>query len=168
MASFSKLTWTLSKRFRNWQRQSWTEAAISCRIQRSGDDGTARLAESQIDEHKTEPNSGLGKAITYLSRHWRSSILFLRAAGAPLDNNIAERALKQAVLRRKNALFHRRLHGAQVGDRFMSLIPTCQLCDTNSFEYLTERQRHAQELAASPAEWMRWNYRQRLSRGGME
>ncbi len=30
----------------------------------------------------------------------------------------------------------------------------------NSFEYLTELQRHAQELAASPAEWMPWNYRE--------
>ncbi len=28
--------------------------------------------EAQFAEHKTEPNSGLGKAITYLLRHWRS------------------------------------------------------------------------------------------------
>ena len=27
--------------------------------------------ESQFAEHKTEPNSGLGKAITYLQRHWK-------------------------------------------------------------------------------------------------
>ncbi len=32
------------------------------------------------------------------------------------------------------------------------LILTCQLCGANSFDYLTELQRHAQELAANPAE----------------
>lgn len=44
----------------------------------------------------------------------------------------------------------------------MSLIHTCQLCDVNSFEYLIELQRHASELAVSPADWMPWNYRQTL------
>ena len=123
--------------------------------------------QAQIAERKTEPNSGLGKAIKYLLNHWRPLTLFLRVAGAPLDNNIVERALKRAVLHRKNALFYRTLHGAQVGDLFMSLIHTCQLCGANSFEYLTELQRHARELAASPAEWMPWNYRQALARTGV-
>jgi transposase len=113
--------------------------------------------ERQLAERKTEPNSGLGKAITYLLRHWRPLTLFLREAGAPLDNNIVERALKRAVLHRKNALFYRTLHGAAVGDLFMSLIHTCQLCETNSFEYLAELQRHAIEVAANPANWMPWN-----------
>jgi transposase len=122
--------------------------------------------EGQLAERKTEPNSGLGKAITYLLRHWRPLTLFLRVDAAPLDNNIVERALKRAVLHRKNALFYRTLNGAQVGDLFMSLIHTCQLCGANSFDYLTELQRHAQELAAIPAEWMPWNYRQTLEQAG--
>jgi hypothetical protein len=88
--------------------------------------------EAQFAERKTEPNSGLGKAITYLLRHWRPLTLFLRQAGAPLDNNIVERALKRTVLHRKNSLFYRTLNGAEVGDLFMSLIHTCQLCDANS------------------------------------
>jgi transposase len=119
--------------------------------------------ERQLAERKTEPNSGLGKAITYLLRHWRPLTLFLRQAGAPLDNNIVERSLKRAVLHRKNALFYRTLNGAAVGDLFMSLIHTCQLCDANSFEYLIELQRHSIELAASPANWMPWNYRDALA-----
>ena len=123
--------------------------------------------EAQFAERKTEPNSGLGKAITYLLRHWRPLTLFLRVAGAPIDNNIVERALKRTVLHRKNALFYRTLNGAQVGDLFMSLIHTCQLCGANSFEYLTELQRHVRELAAKPAEWMPWNYRQTLDRAGV-
>ena len=49
----------------------------------------------------------------------------------------------------------------------MTLIHTCQLCGANSFDYLTELQRHARELATSPAEWMPWNYRQTLERDGV-
>jgi predicted nucleic acid-binding Zn-ribbon protein len=120
--------------------------------------------EAQLDERRTEPNSGLGQAISYLLRHWQPLTLFLRKAGAPLDNNVVERALKRAVLHRKNALFYRTLNGAQVGDLFMSLIHTCQLCGANSFDYLVELQRHARELAARPTEWMPWNYRQTLAR----
>jgi transposase len=120
--------------------------------------------EAQLAERRTEPNSGLGQAIMYLLRHWKPLTLFLRQAGAPLDNNLVERALKRAVLHRKNALFYRTLNGAHVGDLFMSLIHTCQLCGANSFDYLIELQRHARELAARPAEWMPWNYRDTLAR----
>jgi transposase len=120
--------------------------------------------EAQLAEKKTEPNSGLGKAITYLLRHWKGLTAFLREAGAPLDNNLCERALKRVVLHRKNALFYRTLNGAQVGDLFMTLIHTCQLCGANSFDYLTELQRHARELEGNPAEWMPWNYRETLAR----
>ncbi len=54
--------------------------------------------EAQFALKQVEPNSGLGKAITYLLRHWKGLTAFLREAGAPLDNNICERALKRAVL----------------------------------------------------------------------
>jgi len=106
----------------------------------------------------------LGKAITYLLRHWKALTLFLRKAGTPLDNNLVERALKRAVMHRKNALFYRTRNGAEVGDLFMSLIHTCQLCGANAFDYLIELQRHPQKLATSPAECMPWNYRETLER----
>ena len=38
--------------------------------------------EAQIAERKTEPNSGLGKAIKYLLRHWRPLTLFLQIGRA--------------------------------------------------------------------------------------
>lgn len=142
------------------------EQRLRCHQERSGPvmDQLHGWLEAQFAGHKTEPNSGLGKAITYLLRHWRPLTLFLRQAGTPLDNNIVERALKRAVLHRKNALFYRTLNGARVGDLFMSLIHTCQLCGANSFDYLMELQRHARQLAANPIEWMPWNYRETLPR----
>jgi len=75
-----------------------------------------------------------------------------------LDNNLVERALKKAILHRKNSLFYKTLNGAEVGDLYMSLIHTCELNDVNPFDYLTELQRHTEELAANPADWMPWNY----------
>lgn len=126
-------------------------------------DDLKKWFEQQFAERKTEPNSGLGKAITYFQRHWKGLNAFLHVAGAPLDNNICERAIKKAVLHRKNALFYRTMHGAEVGDLFMSLIHTCELNGVNSFDYMVELQRHAKELAANPAAWMPWNYRQALT-----
>jgi transposase len=67
------------------------------------------------------------------------------------------------MLHRKNALVYKTQHGAEVGDLFMSLIHTCQVAGVNSFDYLTELQRHAGELAARPAEWMPWNYGETLA-----
>ena len=112
----------------------------------------------QFDEHRVEPNSSLGGAIKYMLRHWEKLTLFLRVPGAPLDNNLCERALKKAILHRKNALFYKTDHGAAVGDLFMSLIHTCQLGGVNPFDYLTELQKHADALAARPQDWMPWNY----------
>ena len=120
--------------------------------------------DAQLKENKVEPNSGLGKAIGYMLRHWQALTLFLREPGAPLDNNLVERALKKAILHRKNSLFYKTLNGADVGDLYMSLIHTCELNDGNPFDYLTELQRHTEDLAAKPAEWMPWNYRETLER----
>ena len=117
---------------------------------------------AQIEQRKVEPNCGLGEAIAYMRRHWNELTLFLRVPGAPLDNNVCERALKKAILHRKNAYFYKTLNGARVGDLFMSLIHTCELNGANPFHYLTELQKHARQMAAAVADWMPWNYRRTL------
>ena len=83
--------------------------------------------QRQLDDHIVEPNSTLGEAIKYLKKHWLKLTLFLREPGAPLDNNICERALKKAILHRKNSLFFKTENGARVGDIFMSLIHSAEL-----------------------------------------
>jgi hypothetical protein len=79
-----------------------------------------------------------------------------------MRHNIAERGLKKAILHRKNSLFYKTRNGARVGDLFMSLIHTCELCGANPFDYLTELQRHVTELKNKPSDWMPWNYRATL------
>ena len=120
--------------------------------------------KDQIAERKTEPNSGLGKAISYWKNHWKALTLFLRVPGAPLDNNVCERGLKKAILHRKNAMFFKTAKGAHVADIFMSLIHTCELSGVDPFDYLTQLQRHPEDVSLNPKEWMPWKYRETIER----
>jgi len=112
----------------------------------------------QLDHKQVEPNSSLGTALSYMLKRWSQLTLFLRKPGAPLDNNICERALKKAILHRKNALFYKTENGARVGDIFMSLIYTAELSEVNPFDYLTQLLKHPEELRRNPHQWMPWNY----------
>ncbi len=115
--------------------------------------------KDQLHEKKVEPNSSLGKAVSYMLNHWKPLTLFLRVANAPLDNNLCEQALKKAVLNRKNSLFYKTEHGAYIGDLFMSLIYTCNLNDVNPFDYLTVLQRNSSQVFKTSPNWMPWNYK---------
>ena len=119
--------------------------------------------QNQFDERRVEPNSSMGKAITYMLNHWEPLTLFLRVPGAPLDNNLCEQILKRAILHRKNSLFFRTQHGAYIGDLFMSLIHTCILNHVNPFHYLTTLQRHSSEVFKNPNQWLPWNYQQAVT-----
>jgi transposase len=120
--------------------------------------------QEQIDDRKVEPNSALGRAIRYMNRRWSRLTLFLRLENVPLDNNICERILKKAIRHRRNSLYYRTTNGARIGDIWMSLIHTAELNGVPAFEYLVALLRHANELAASPAEWMPWTFRATLER----
>ena len=120
----------------------------------------------QFDKRLVEPNSALGGALRYLLNHWSGLTLFLRKAGAPIDNNICERGLKRAILHRKNSMFYKTSNGAALGDVYMSLIHTCALCHINPFEYLQALHLHVDAAQATPALWLPWNYREQLAGTG--
>lgn len=119
------------------------------------------------DGNQVEPNSGLGDAIDYMEKHWGRLTLFLREPGCPIDNNIAERILKRAILHRKNSLFYKTLAGARVGDLFMSLIHSAELNKVNPFDYLVALQRYHALVEENPEEWMPWNYAETLAGLGL-
>jgi transposase len=127
-----------------------------------------KYLRAQIDTGRVEPNSSLGQAIRYLLKHWRALTNFLRVPGAPIDNNITERALKVAIRHRKNSLFYRTLNGAVVGDGFMSIIHTAELNGIDTLDYLVSLLRHLPQIAASPGDWMPWTYRDTLERMAAE
>lgn len=119
--------------------------------------------DHQIKDRLVEPNSPLGDAIEYMRNHWEKLTRFLEVAGAPLDNNVVEIALKRAIIHRRNSLFYKTENGAGVGDAFMSLIYTASLSGIDPFRYLIALQKHADALRASPEDWLPWNYRETLA-----
>ena len=120
--------------------------------------GLRQWLDEQIRERMVEPNSSLGGAFAYLLKHWDGLTKFLTVAGAPLDNNLCERALKLAVLHRKNALFYKTQRGASTGDCLMSVIQTCAVNGVNVWEYLVAVVRNERAVGRDPTEWLPWNY----------
>jgi transposase len=114
--------------------------------------------DTQLDDHRVEPNSALGKAIGYMQRHWVTLTRFLSVPGAPLDNNLAERALKLFIRQRKNSLFYKSTHSAYIASVLTSLIATCLYAGGNAVEYLVALQEHRSEVFADPAAWLPWAY----------
>ncbi len=117
---------------------------------------------NSITKKKVEPNSGIGVAIKYMVKHWKYLTRFLKIPGAPLDNNICERALRQVILNRKNSYFYKTCLGAAVGDLFMSIIYTCNESKINPFNYLVALQKHSKEIFKNPEKWLPWNYDQNV------
>ena len=114
--------------------------------------------ERQGAERRVEPNSSLGKAITYLLKHWETLTRFLTVPGAPLDNNTAERALKLCIRQRKNSLFYATEHSAYIASLLTSVIATCLQAGVNALEYLVAVQENRQAVFANPAAWLPWTY----------
>jgi transposase len=81
--------------------------------------------DRQLKERLVEPNSSLGQAIVYRQKHWETLTRFFSVPGAPLDNNLAERALKLFIRQRKNALFDQSTQSAYIASVLTSLIATC-------------------------------------------
>jgi hypothetical protein len=115
--------------------------------------------EEQFAQRLVEPNSSLGRALRYWLNHWEKLTLWLREAGAPIDNNEAERTLKQFILMRKNSLFFKTEHGATVGDMLASLIQTCRLNGVNAWGYLVWIIRNKRDARRNPHRYLPWNYK---------
>jgi transposase len=119
--------------------------------------------QNQFDERKVEPNSALGGAIRYMQKHWPELTRFLSVSGAHLDNNLVERALKLAIRTRKNAMFHKSMHGAYVASLLLSLIATCELAKINPVHYLIALQENKSDVFKYPDWWLPWNYKSTLT-----
>jgi transposase len=119
--------------------------------------------EQQTEQRLVEPNSSLGKAIAYMLAHWETLTRVLKEPGAPLDNNLAERALKLAIRQRKNSLFYATEHSAYIGSILTSVIATCVQAGVNALDYLVAVQEHRQEVFANPRAWLPWNYEAALA-----
>lgn len=116
-----------------------------------------------ISDKQVEPNCDLAKAINYMQNHWKKLTRFLTVAGAPIDNNIVERALKIAIRNRKSAMFYRTVYSASIGGMITSIIYTCHLAGKNPHHYLVALQTHYTKVLREPEQWMPWNYQTTLA-----
>jgi hypothetical protein len=114
--------------------------------------------EQQLEDRLVEPNSSLGQAITYMHNHWQTLTRFLSIPGAPLENNLVERALKLFIRQRKNSLFYRREPSAYMASVLTSLIVTCIYAGVNVVDYVVALQEHRAEVFADPQAWLPWTY----------
>jgi len=118
--------------------------------------------EEQFRERVVEPNSRLGKAFSYVKKHWKGLTRFLEVPGVPLDNNQTERELKPSQRHRKNSLFFKTEAGAGVGDVLLSMIRTSVANGIDPVHYLTTIATHAEKVRVSPEPWLPWSYQKTL------
>ena len=85
---------------------------------------------------KTPPKGLLGKAIGYTLKRWGQLTLYLEYGFVPLDNNLAENAIRPFVVGRKNWLFCDTVAGARASAGLYSLIETARANGLNPFDYL--------------------------------
>ena len=114
--------------------------------------------ETHFANETVEENSGLGKAIRYFIKHYVGLSYFCSLEGVKIDNNRIEAMLKIVVRDRKNAMFHKTLLGATIGDVITSVIATGSEAGINVFDYFTTLQREHEQVKANPEHYLPWNY----------
>ncbi len=117
-------------------------------------DALKKWLDTQMADRLVEPNSSLGKAIAYMQDHWETLTRFLAIEGAPLDNNLVERALKLFIRQRKNSLFYKTVYSAYIASVLTSLMATCIHAGVNALDDLVALQEHRAEVFANPEAWL--------------
>ena len=117
-----------------------------------------QLASEQDEQSAVEPNSNLGKAMSYFIKHFEGLSAFCRIPGVPIDNNESERALKLIIRGRRNSLFHQTAVGANIADVICSVLAVCHEQGINAKDYLIAVQRNQLRVKAPPEKWLPWNY----------
>ncbi|MFT4704655.1 MAG: transposase [Bradymonadia bacterium] len=84
------------------------------------------------------PKSPLGKAVEYAFRQRKELWQFLTDPKIPLDNNIAERALRVVAVGRKNYVFVGHAEAGQNLAVLQTICHTCLLHDVNPYEYIKD------------------------------
>jgi len=126
-----KLRRLLGDAIRLWRN---TELSTESRASRR-----QRLTE-RLDELIATPwEDGQAKRLLKrLRRHRNDLFTFLDKPGVPFDNNLAERAVRPAVIIRKNSYANRSEHGANVQAVLMSIYRTLKQRGHNPLETVTQ------------------------------
>ena len=110
------------------------------RLQVRQDESAKIIDEMRVWLDKSIPqvptSSKLGVALRYLNNNWSRLIEFLNDAVIPLDNNLAENAIRPFVIGRKNWLHSNSVKGAYASAAIYSIIETAKANNIEPYGYL--------------------------------
>ena len=99
------------------------------------------LAEFKLWLEKTQlqvpPKNALGKAINYTLKYWPELSRYIESGDWPIDNNVAENAIRPFVIGRKAWLFSHSQRGATASANLYSLIETAKANAQEPYQYLS-------------------------------
>ncbi len=84
------------------------------------------------------PKSLLGKAIHYALGQWSYVIRYVESGLLSIDNNIAERSIKNLVIGRKNWLFSTSVDGAYATAVLTTMVRSALLNKLDPYQYLVQ------------------------------
>lgn len=91
-------------------------------------------------EHKARhlPESAFTKAIDYHLKRWKEFTAFLTDVRIPLTNNEAERAIRHAVMGRKNFYGSKTINGADVAAVLYTVIESCKKVEIDPTTFIKQ------------------------------
>jgi transposase len=119
-------------------RQSSHEERLAGRLEKSQPIVEAFHDWLQQEHARQLPKAKLLGAINYLLNRWESFTRFLQSGAVPLDNNLAERALKFPILGRKAWLFVGNHEAGETAAKLFTLTKTCNRLHIDPFAYLQD------------------------------
>jgi transposase len=120
------------------------------------------MCEEKVTKNLVEPRSLLWEPITFIINQWPRLTLFYEVPGVPLDTNLVEQSLIIPVRYLAGSFNYQTDTGAEVGDRFMSLVATARANGVEPVAYLAYCLEHHEDLAKRPEHYLPWLYRQRV------
>jgi transposase len=93
---------------------------------------------SLLESREFLPQSPMRKAAQYILNHRKRLSRFVEDPRLPIDNNVAERAIRRVAIGRKNWLFLGSETGGQTAATLMSLLGTCWANRVNGWAYLKD------------------------------
>jgi transposase len=109
-------------------------------------------------DERHPPKSLMAAALGYARNHRTQLERFLEDPNIPLDNNLAERALRIVALGRKNYLVAGHDEGAQNLAILHSIVATCRLHGVNPYEYIKDVLIRSQEPGVTLEALLPWNW----------
>jgi len=115
--------------------------------------------DAQLADPKLHPTCR--KALQSLERHWSGLVLFVLHPEVPMDNNQAERDLRNPVVGRKNYYGSGSVWSGQLTAQLFTLLQTLLLWKLNPRHwlavYLQACAEHGGKTPPEPEQWLPWN-----------